>query len=491
MDEASAGEPAGGATSILLATSALVVIDKLIQVGFVAVLARLLSPAETGIAAAAATVVGLLALIAQIGMASHLIQMRDFSAQSLAVAQGVLTAMAVAIFLILEIGAPAAGEWFHNDQVASAIRVMAPIVLAQIFTTIPAVALARKLRAREAVLTDLLAGLVGNGLVAIPLAALGYGFWALVAGALGHAWLRALLLSKLAGIRVRPALDVRAGVQLCVSSSGFMLNGLLNRVLTDFDRWIVGRFLSSADLGLYARATGLMAFPSGMFSTVVDQLVFPSIAKVHHQPERLQARVLSAVELTALAGLPTTIILVIAGPALIRVVLGEAWLGAVAPFEILCAAIYFRLSDRLAWTILRGMGRAYGLAMIQACIGLISIIGCLYAWRFGLEGIAWVVVAAASVSYVVLVAFILTITKVGLPGWLAAHRPGVAAALLVAVAAGGATLTSELLGLPPLADLLLLATVTGVAGLAAILFAPSIFLGRPARAVLATLWSRR
>ena len=254
----------------------------------------------------------------------------------------------------MEVLAPAIGEWFQNPQVAEALRVMALILVAPVFSAAALARLSRDLRARDIALADLLANATGVGLVTIPLAVADFGFWALAYGALAQVSLRTAILCVMARQPLNLGFDLDAIVSVIRRSAGFMLNILLTRFEADTPHWIVGRYLATADLGLFSRASSLMNYPAGLFYAIVDRVIFPAVALVQNEAERLREGALDAVRLTAIVGVSITAALFFLGADLIRIVLGPNWEGAVAPFQILCLATFCKLASRLNWIILRG-----------------------------------------------------------------------------------------------------------------------------------------
>jgi PST family polysaccharide transporter len=337
--------------------------------------------------------------------------------------------------------------------------------------------LLRDLKARDVAMSDLLGNLVGTSLVTIPLAFAGMGFWALVFGSVAQIGTRTALLCLFSRQRIEFKLDPVATVQIWRNSAGYMFNAFLARADGDTPRWIIGHYLARGDLGLFSRANTLTSYPAGLFSSAVDRVIFPGIALVKGQGERLRAVALDGVQLTAVVGLPLTVALVLLGDEVIRVILGHRWEGAIAPFRILCLVTYFRLANRVNWVILRGLGRPNRLAMLQGLSLTLLFAGSIWGARAGLAGVTLAVAIAAAFSFVIMAVSAMVAAGVSLSEWARSQGPGFASALLAVLVLWPASLLLERGGAPPVVVLATCAAMALLTGGVAVWLAPAIFMG--------------
>ena len=472
------------------ATFVLFCLDRAIQLGILAILARTLTPAEFGIAAGATMLVSIASQLCQFGMGPALIQAARLTDAALAASRALIFAMALGCFAALQILAPYAGEWFRSAEVTDAVRVLAFLCLINAVGLIPHSALIRDLRARDVSLVDVVCGLIGNGLGAVPLALVGWGFWALVWGAVVQTAAKAAAVEVLARIPWTFSFNWAEAQRFWTKGLGFSLTLLLHRVALESDRLIVGRFLNTTALGLYSRANGLMALPSTLFGAVVDRVVFPAFSKVQDDRIRIRRGYGQALSLTALLGGTLSIFLVFQGANVIRFVLGPAWEAAIVPFNILCAAIYFRLSDRVSGTLLRGAGKPYLMASLQTVSALVTIGGCLLAHPYGMSGIAAAVVVGAVISYVLMTTAAVLVAHLNLKDFALSQRHGLAASSLIAAVLYPVGVLSQQWEWSAFLSLAFAGLATGVALLSAAAFFPKVFLGTAGQDLVRTMLGR-
>lgn len=474
-------------TSAITASFAVFAVARLLQVAFLATLARLLSPADFGIAAAAAAFLSIVTLVAQMGVGSAIIQAPVLTDRTINVANTIVLAMAALFFVLMEISAPLVAAWFRNDLMTPVVQIIALAGLGFAVAAVPQGVLTRSLRARDLALIDLAGSVAGTALVAIPMAILGWGYWALIVGLTVQTFTRAVLF-RLAARRPFPLiLDVGEIRRLWARGAGFSLVVLFTRIASQADRFIVGRYLPIAALGLYSRANSLMGFPESLYGQVVERVAFPAFALVQNERERLRTAYMHGLSLMAILGVPLTIALVAVASELVRAVLGGGWQGVIWPFRILSLAMYFRLSVRVGGTVLRSVGQPYLLAAAQLAFAILTVAGCLYGARFGLVGVCTAVVAATSLNYALVTILACRRTGLSFVDFVRAQLNGLACGALALVVVFPALLAARRLDFNAFETVFAVGAACGLAALGAVLLAPKLFLGPAGGLVLSNL----
>ena len=469
---------------------AIIACDRVIQIVFTAILARLLTPAEFGVSAAGLVLVAFAGLFSQLGLGGALIQKPDLNPRTLATAQAIAIASAVLVMLALWFLAPLAAEWFRKPQTRDVVRALSVLCFLQALMIGPNALLTRRLSARLLGLIDLVAGAAGTALVAIPMALAGFSYWSIVGGIVGQVTVKVVLLWVAMAPSRFVAFDLGDARQLLVRGGGFLLTNLLQRISLEGDRLIVGRYLSAAHLGLYSRASSLASFSPRFYGAVLDRVAFPAFAHLQRHPERLRKAYLHGVSLTALLGWPAMVFLFATSPDVVLVALGASWVGAILPLQILCGTLYFELSSRLNGALLRGSGRPYRMAGVQGLAAAMTVLGCLWGSRYGLAGIATAVLCVSVLNDLILTVLAARLAAVSLPHFLGSQASGAALALLVALIVVPLVWVAHQLELAPILTLALATGLTGGAVLAAIRMAPRIFLGPAGETLLGLALAR-
>src|SRR5207237_1339085 len=113
---------------------------------------------------------------------------------------------------------------------------------------------------------------------------------------------------------------------------------LLNQVAQNIDFILIGRYLGAVILGEYAQAYTLATLPQGRLAPVLTRVMFPVFARVQGDDAAVRRGYTRLVERVAMASFPLLALLGLVGPALLPVVYGPRWRGAVVPLPALCFA---------------------------------------------------------------------------------------------------------------------------------------------------------
>jgi PST family polysaccharide transporter len=451
------------------------------------ILARLLTPADFGLVSAALVVTGLSAVVAHIGVGPALIQRPTLEPRHLRTGFTASLLMGLLFGAVIWTGAPLAERLLGVAGVAPVLRVLAWTFPIQGIGTVARSLVSRELGFKWLANVDVTAYGVGYGVVGIGGAVLGYGVWSLVAAHMVESVVRSgLLLARHPPTR-RLGMERAALQDLLYFGSGFTLARLANYVAVQGDQALTGRYLGAAALGFYGRAHALMAAPAYAFGTVLDQVLFPAMAKVQHDAERLAAVYRRGVALIALLVLPASAVLILVAPELVRVVLGPHWAPVVAPFQVLGLGMLFRASYKMSDSIARSTGAVYRRAARQLVYaGLV----CLAAWigaRWGITGVAWGSLAALTVNFLLMAQLSLDVARMSWREFWMAHRP---AALLTLVTFGpvaAVTILARELGAPALVVLAAAGAALTAAGALLVWRMPGLFLGADGRWMWDTL----
>lgn len=210
---------------------------------------------------------------------------------------------------------------------------------------------------------------------------------------------------------MRPLLERRAITELLYFGSGFTIARVCNYLATQADRLVVGRWLGADALGLYGLSSQLMTTPAVIVGQVLDRVLFPTMALVQEQPARLARAYRSAVAGCALLVLPASVVVAIVAPELVAVILGQGWIGVVAPLQILAFSMLFRTSYKLSDSVSRATGTVYARAWRQAVFTIGVFAGSLIGQRWGIEGVAFGVGAAFGINFLLMAQLSLRVTR--------------------------------------------------------------------------------
>ena len=444
----------------------------------VATLSRLLAPGDFGVIALALVFVTLPELAGRRGLGPALIQRKHLSerhvstALALSMTAGGLSAAAIAGL------APWLAALAAEPTAAPVLAALSACVVIGALGCVPEALLRRGLRFRALAFVELLALVLGYGAVAIALASMGFGVWALVWGILArHALFAGAATAAAGGLPLRARPGRREAGELLLTGAGFACGSLFNLLGSQGAHLGIGRWLGAAALGHYIRASTLASL-RGAAGAVLVRVLFPAMARRQHRAERLADVWLHGTEIMSLFALPLAVLLALAAPEIVAVVLGGQWQAAVPVLQVFALAAPFRLCETLNRPPARALGAAWRLAWRQAAHAALLVCAVWAGSRWGIAGAAAGAAFAQAVAYLIMSQLALDLLAVRWARLARCHRPGLWAGAWTVPALGLAAALVREAALPVPAALAAKTLACAAAASLALWYAPGF--ARPA-----------
>jgi O-antigen/teichoic acid export membrane protein len=408
----------GGFLLLFLSSGA----QAILRIVILAILARLLSQEEFGLANAGLTIMSFAGILSRLGLDKALIQYPELTEAHLRTASTVFILSSAAVGAVVAVLAPQISHFFRSDELIPVVRVVALCFPLQGMILVPAALLQRRLRFRRLAGIDVVSYLGGYGIIGIGFALAGFGVWALIYAALVQALITACWVIAAQPFPKRPQLDRGAFRDLIYYGGGHTVARGLNIVGGEADNIIVGRWLGIEALGAYGRAYQMLVFPVNLFSSVLIKVLFPSLAKLQNDTPRLARAYRRATGLTALIYLPLSIALIVLAPELVLLLLGPNWHQVVLPFQILAAGLLFR-ANKINLVVAQATGAVFNRAWREGIYGVLVVVGAFVGLRWGLPGVAVGVFVALTANFVLMSRLAMELTAVSWPQYIATHLP--------------------------------------------------------------------
>jgi O-antigen/teichoic acid export membrane protein len=438
----------------------------LLHIAVVAVLARLLAPADFGLIAAALIVISFFSLLARLGLGQALVQRPEID--DVHISTTYVTSLVLGLLLagIVWLGAPVFAAFLRMQDADRVLRALAWLFPLTALSTVGEALLQRQARFGLLAKLEVASYAVGFGVFGILAALAGLGVWALVLAHYAHAVLTlALVMLYSPPLRITMP-DIASLRSLLGYGGGVTLGRFFNHVALQIDNLIVGRWLGAAALGMYGRAYQLMSMPATVVGQALDRVLFPAMSRLQIDTHRLSHLFLRGVAAIALLTLPGSALAIVLAPELIAILLGPQWDAAIAPFQVLALGLFFRTSYRVSDSLAYATGAVYRRAWRQALYALCVCAGALTGQRFGLTGVATGVLAALAVNYALMAQLSLSQLGIGWGRFAAAQLTAVRLGIITAAAAWTSATLLRIAGLPAV---LLVCAVTAIVTTALVL----------------------
>lgn len=409
--------------------------NEIIAVPTAMILARLLSPVEFGVAAAAGFFVQIATSLTSFGFNTALVRHKTLREEHTSTVFWVNLAACTLVWSALTLAAPWLGAAFRSEAAAQVIPWAAFTIVIGAFASMPAVFLSRHMRFRAIAALEVTVTVLSSA-TSLLLAWAGFGVWSLIYPALVAFSAQAILRSLLTGWYPRLIFSMAGLREVLSFGIGLHAKRLLDTTALNIDNLVVGRALGMSALGYYDKGFSTMNRVVSALSTVGPAVSFRIFSLIHEDPERFRRAYRKVVVTSTLMAYPVLTGLATIGDVVITLMFGERWAPAVRPFQVLCLAGMLKMQNAYASTAIQSKGKVWGEVARQG-LYLALIVSCAWAGsRWGLTGAALGVVAATGVMWALMHDLLRRVSGMSWGDLLGPQRPALVCSACIAFALG-------------------------------------------------------
>ena len=425
-------------------------------------LARLLFPDDYGLLAMAATSTAFFQIFANLGLGAAIVQRREVDDEYLSTAFWANLASGALLTALVALSGELLGALLREPRVGLVILFLSFRFVIAAGSATQVAMITRRMDFRALSLRSIAASVVA-GLAGVLLAWHHLGVWALVGREIARTVASTLLLYRATGWAPRLRFSWAKFLDLWSFGGPLLLSRLLRYLTGNMDNILIGRYLGSAALGLYAFAYTMFAIPLNDFSAVVHRVLFAALSRLHADGERFKRGFLLATRYVTMVQVPVMTGLALVAPVAIQVVFGRRWAPAAPVVTVLALTTIVGMMTAIAPSGLQAGGRA-DLQLRRSFLGVLLYLPAFaLGLRWGILGVAIGSLAAGLVLLPVDLRYVHETTGATARELLDASTPGLAASLImtVVVLAGRWLLAGH--GLP---GVVVLAVLVGTGALA-------------------------
>jgi len=276
-----------------------------------------------------------------------------------------------------------------------------------------------------------------GAIISIGMALVMRNVWALVIGFVIEMVILCILSFILVPFMPRFEIDRKSLSELLKYSRGIFGLPILNAISFQAPILILGKVISSHQLGLYSLAALFAYIPTDLYTRIINPVLLPAFSEKQDDKRALCRGLLQTSQYTAFFIVPLIAFMICFSRELLGIVYESQYVAMAVPFAVLCLLILARSET----SILAGMYLAVGKPHLQRRFSIVRaaiIIVFIYpvAVRFGPIGAVVLVVLS---NYSVLLLQVIKARKVfdlKLSRYMRCYIPGLLTALPIIVTAG-------------------------------------------------------
>jgi len=358
----------------------------LCKVAGVAVLARLVSPAEHGLFAMASSVVFLLVQFRDIGAGTAAIQARELTEEQKSTLFRLHVVGGVALMLFTIALAWPAARFFQEPRVAPLLCVMGASFILLGLNAWPRTLLTRHLHYSEINRIETIAAVLGTASM-IGAAAVGAGAYSFVVFLLVS---EATLVGAWMHCRWRPVAPARWESVREILRLGMQLTraNLIVAATQQVDAVLLGRWFGPAALGFYNRAGQILQQPTLHLATPFSQVLLATLSRLGPGSDDFSRQLRETANLIAYLTLPLAAVAFGAPEQVVHLVLGSGWPEAAPMLRWLAVGAAATYLGATATPVAIAANHARRLVYLNGALLLLLLLGFVIARPLGPVGLA-------------------------------------------------------------------------------------------------------
>lgn len=350
------------------------------QFGASLVLARLLTPYETGVFAVAAAMAGLLGMLRTIGLSSYVIRAPAVDAAFLAGVFTVNAVLSAAVSVLIVAMSLLGGHLLGEPGVRDVLMLLAVVPLLACLELLPAACIERQGNFRPIAMINLGRHLVAT-ITMLGFVIAGHSYMSLAYGQVAGAVVAVVAINMVGRrfVSLRVSLQgwrdiTRYGLDM-LATTGIASTHL--RLLDIILGWMLGLHA----LGIYARAAGLVMMLWENFQAIMMRVLFVDLVAQRRMGLSFRHTYLRMMGINTALLWPTFGgLAVVSGPVLLTLY-GEQWVGGAPVLSLLSISGLIGTTLLMAWEIFLALEQTRRLAKFQAVQSLVGAVmfavGCL------------------------------------------------------------------------------------------------------------------
>lgn len=316
------------------------------------VLAWFLTPNDYGLVAIMSVFLAFLFALIEGGLKTAIIKKQNITSEELNSVFKLNMLLSIIAYVLIFSLAPNIANYYEAPDLKALLQLSAVSLIFNAMSFVPSAILQKELQFKKLMLTSLPAAVI-SGMLAMALAFLEYGVWAIAWQMVAFAFFNTLLLLLL---KIwRPRVDFKIDIKLLyplLSFSGYVFGGgIIREAVYKSYILIIGKVFSLSIAGWYFFAEKIKEIIFQQLISSVQQVTFPALSQVQNDPERLKKGYRKVLLISSFIVFPILIGVTSTSELIFKLILPEKWLPSVIYLQLMLlfslTGPILRLSDHI------------------------------------------------------------------------------------------------------------------------------------------------
>lgn len=328
-----------------------------IEVVITLLLARFLAPSDYGLVAMMAVFLAVAMSLMDSGFKQALIRLQDAGQIDFNTAFYANLCLGAFSYCLLFLAAPYIAAFYEEPRLVILIRVVGMNILINAFQVVQSAILSRELNFKAQLQAAIPAGII-SGIIAIGLAFVGFGVWALIAQMLLASMITTVLLWWLQGWRPTVGFSRPSLRDMYNFGYKLFLSGLLDTIFQNLYVIVIAKLFATTVAGHYFFAKKIKDLVISQLVTAIQNVTYPALATFQDDDIRLKAGYRKIIGITTFLLSPVMLLLAAVAEPLFVFLLPEQWHAATMYLQLMCIASVMYPLHAINVNILQVKGRS-------------------------------------------------------------------------------------------------------------------------------------
>lgn len=374
--------------------------NKLILLVITILLARLITPEAYGVVALTMVFIGFSDIFILNGFNIALIRKETVDEIDYSTVTTMSLVFTVFMYLIIFVTAPYAASFYKSPDLCLVLRIITILLFFRSIVSVIRAKGTRELQFKRMVISAFISN-VSAGVIALVLAYLGWGIWALVAQQLLAGFLDMIILMHIFRWHLSLKISFSVVKGMLKFTVGVLGTSFLDFLGNNVSSLIIGKSYSTKDLGYYNRANilpetiGLNAYNS------INSVLLPTLASLQNDRVAMKRVTRKVMSLTEYIILPMMFGLIGVANVLIPVLLTDKWVSSIPLMYFCCISFAINPIRAIGYNVFYARGDSRLSVNIEILRATLMIVGILIVILVFQEALIYVLLSNALISLVV------------------------------------------------------------------------------------------
>jgi len=352
------------------------------------ILARLLTPQDYGLTGMLAIFISMSDVFIDSGFGTAVMRKKHPNDSDYSTVFWFNFLVSVLAYLILFFAANAIADFYGDERLILLTRVICIVVIINAFGSIQGKFLNKNMQYKKLTKVYVVA-LLGSSILAVLLAAAGFGVWSLVGKTIS--W--ALLLNGgwwfVSSWKPKTIFSIISFKELGSYGSKILATSIFSSFFSNVYSVIIGKLFNAQSLGYFTRARQFYELPEKSIRSSSMNIFFPALSYLQDDNKRLINTYKNIIGIYAFVLFPLYALLAIIAKPLILVILTDKWLESVVLLQYFCLLSFALPFESVNENVLYIKGRSDFVFYVTVLkkVGLVAFLFLLY--KTGLKGMVW------------------------------------------------------------------------------------------------------